>query len=120
MRIQLHVHSDRAEQRNHTHLQSSLLAKHWLFILMAQDSTVAYDAIKHLHKTLPAFAPYVPVGVLPFFAFILLAATFALAFYFSTLSKDTLPVRETAVALTASALGGFGVVALFCTVGVYV
>ncbi|KAA1468299.1 hypothetical protein DENSPDRAFT_833543 [Dentipellis sp. KUC8613] len=87
---------------------------------MAQDSTLSYDAIKHLHRTLPTFSPYVPIGLLPYLAFVLLTATFGLAFYFSTLSKDTLPIRETAVAMTASALGGFGVVALFCTVGVYV
>jgi hypothetical protein len=36
------------------------------------------------------------------------------------LPKDTLPIRETAVASTASILAGFGVVALFCSVGVYV
>lgn len=36
------------------------------------------------------------------------------------LPKDTLPVREAAVASLASLLGGFGVVALFCTAGVYV
>ncbi|KAI0932950.1 hypothetical protein AcW1_000085 [Taiwanofungus camphoratus] len=79
-----------------------------------------YHHIQALHKTLPAFSPYIPVGLLPYLAFILLAATFALAFYFSTLPKDTLPVREAAVASLASLLGGFGVVALFCTAGVYV
>lgn len=36
------------------------------------------------------------------------------------LPKATLPVREAAVASLASVLGGFGVVALFCSVGVYV
>ena len=36
------------------------------------------------------------------------------------LSKDTIPIREIGVALTASVLGGFGVVALFCAAGVYV
>ena len=36
------------------------------------------------------------------------------------LSKDALPVREFAVASVASILSGFGVVALFCSVGVYV
>jgi len=36
------------------------------------------------------------------------------------LPKDTLPIREAAVASTASVLAGFGVVALFCSVGVYV
>ncbi|TFY77751.1 hypothetical protein EWM64_g6260 [Hericium alpestre] len=85
---------------------------------MSQDSIITYDA--HLYKTLPAFSPYVHTSLIPALAFVLLAATFVLTFYFSTLSKDTVPVREAAVAATASALGGFGVVALFCTVGVYV
>ncbi|KAI0271737.1 hypothetical protein BC834DRAFT_458451 [Gloeopeniophorella convolvens] len=84
------------------------------------DSAAAYAAVKHLHKTLPAFTPYVPVGLLSYIAFVLLTATFGLAFYFTTLSKSTIPTREAAVAATASALGGFGVVALFCSVGVYV
>ncbi|OBZ79430.1 hypothetical protein A0H81_00225 [Grifola frondosa] len=76
--------------------------------------------IQALHNTIPPFSPYIAVGLLPYFAFTLLAATFALAFYFSTLPKQTLPIREAAVASTASLLGGFGVVALFCTAGVYV
>jgi hypothetical protein len=42
------------------------------------------DCIQHLHKTVPAFTPYVPVGVLSYLAFILLTATFGLAFYFTT------------------------------------
>jgi hypothetical protein len=36
------------------------------------------------------------------------------------LPKDTIPIYEAVVASIASILGGFGVVALFCTVGVYV
>lgn len=36
------------------------------------------------------------------------------------LPKNTIPARETAVASIASILAGFGVVALFCSVGVYV
>lgn len=36
-----------------------------------------------------------------------------------SLPKEKVPVRETAVATTASLLGGFGVVALFCSAGVY-
>ncbi|VDC07011.1 unnamed protein product [Peniophora sp. CBMAI 1063] len=79
-----------------------------------------YDTVKHLHQTLPAFSPTIPVSALPNLAFVLLTATFGLAFYFSTLSKDTVPIRELGVALTASVLGGFGVVALFCAAGVYV
>lgn len=37
-----------------------------------------------------------------------------------SLPKTTIPVRETVVAITASALAGFGIVALFCSAGVYV
>lgn len=77
-----------------------------------------YDSVAALHRNIPAFTPAVPVALLPYLAFVLLAATFGLAFYFSTLSKS--PVRELGVASAASLLGGFGVVALFCSVGVYV
>ncbi|KAI0668600.1 hypothetical protein C8Q78DRAFT_1045098 [Trametes maxima] len=79
-----------------------------------------YASIQALHKSAPAFSPFVPVALLPYLAFILLGATFALAFYFSTLPKEKIPARELAVASTASLLGGFGVVAMFCTAGVYV
>ncbi|KAF8725227.1 hypothetical protein AX14_008248 [Amanita brunnescens Koide BX004] len=78
-----------------------------------------YDSIKILHAALPPFAPAVPLALLPYLAFLSLSLTFALAFYFSTLPKDTIPIRETVVASAASILGGFGVVALFCSVGVY-
>ena len=44
----------------------------------------------------------------------------ACANHASSLPKSTVPVREVAVASVASLLGGFGVVALFCSVGVYV
>ena len=37
-----------------------------------------------LHQATPPFSPYIPVGLLPYLAFFLLMATFALAFYFST------------------------------------
>ncbi|KAI0638893.1 hypothetical protein C8Q77DRAFT_1213628 [Trametes polyzona] len=79
-----------------------------------------YASVQALHKATPPFAPYIPTGLLPYIAFVLLGATFGLAFYFSTLPKDKIPVREVAVASTASLLGGFGVVAMFCTAGVYV
>ncbi|THU79888.1 hypothetical protein K435DRAFT_785669 [Dendrothele bispora CBS 962.96] len=81
-----------------------------------------YEAIKALHHSLPPFQPVVNVGLLPYIAFLLLALTFVLAFYFSTLPKSTstIPTKEVPVALVASVLGGFGVVAMFCTVGVYV
>ncbi|KAH9949465.1 hypothetical protein B0H21DRAFT_114089 [Amylocystis lapponica] len=85
-----------------------------------QTTMADYAHFQALYTTVPSFAPLFPVGLLPYLAFALLTATFALAFYFSTLPKDTFPVRETAVASTASLLGGFGVVALFCTTGVYV
>ncbi|KAI9059310.1 hypothetical protein FKP32DRAFT_1586468 [Trametes sanguinea] len=68
----------------------------------------------------PAFASYIPLALLPYFAFLLLGAAFALAFYLSTLPNEKISARELAVASTASLLGGFGVVAMFCTVGVYV
>ncbi|KDQ30237.1 hypothetical protein PLEOSDRAFT_1101239 [Pleurotus ostreatus PC15] len=77
-------------------------------------------SLQALHRSLPPFAPAIPVAALPFLALVLLSATFALTFYFTTLPKHTLPLRELAVASTASLLGGFGVVALFCTAGVYV
>ncbi|KAF9648544.1 hypothetical protein BDM02DRAFT_3083453, partial [Thelephora ganbajun] len=74
--------------------------------------------LQQLHKTLPPFQPIIPVSLLPYLAFILLTLTFGLAFYFSTLPKGT--VKESTVAILASVLGGFGTVAMFCTVGVYV
>lgn len=37
-----------------------------------------------------------------------------------SLPRNAIPLKEVAVASTASILGGFGVVALFCTAGVYV
>ncbi|KAF8439333.1 hypothetical protein L210DRAFT_867202, partial [Boletus edulis BED1] len=75
---------------------------------------------KALHKSLPPFTPYVSASLLPYIALVLLVSTFVLTFYFSTLPKDNIPVRESAVASLASILGGFGVVALFCSVGVNV
>ncbi|KAI9057852.1 hypothetical protein FKP32DRAFT_1681088 [Trametes sanguinea] len=58
------------------------------------------------------------LALLPYFTFLLFGATFALAFYFSTLLNEKVPACELAVASTTSLLGGFGVVAMFCTVGV--
>jgi uncharacterized membrane protein len=40
--------------------------------------------VQHLHKIVPAFTPYLPVGILSYLAFVLLTATFGLAFYFTT------------------------------------
>ncbi|KAI0324356.1 hypothetical protein GY45DRAFT_1331644 [Cubamyces sp. BRFM 1775] len=79
-----------------------------------------YASVQALHLSTPPFSPTIPTALLPYLAFILLGATFALAFYFSTLPKEKIPARELAVASTASVLGGFGVVAMFCAVGVYV
>ncbi|TFK71742.1 hypothetical protein BDN72DRAFT_764449, partial [Pluteus cervinus] len=73
-----------------------------------------------LHRALPPFSAYIPLAVLPYIAFVLLASTFVLGFYFTTLPKATVPIRELTVAAIASVLGGFGVVALFCSAGVYV
>ncbi|KAI0344175.1 hypothetical protein BDW22DRAFT_1483282 [Trametopsis cervina] len=80
----------------------------------------AYESIAALHRNIPSFSPVIPVSLLPYLAFVLLSATFVLTFYFSTIPKSTLPVHEVLVASLASILGGFGVVALFCSVGVYV
>ncbi|KIM39159.1 hypothetical protein M413DRAFT_58352, partial [Hebeloma cylindrosporum] len=79
-----------------------------------------YASLQALHHSLPAFSPIVPTALLPFVAALFLVPTFILAFYFSTLPKDKFALREPLVALLASVLGGFGVVALFCSAGVYV
>ncbi|KDQ17478.1 hypothetical protein BOTBODRAFT_29654 [Botryobasidium botryosum FD-172 SS1] len=79
-----------------------------------------YEDIQALHASLPPFEPIVPVWLLPILAFTLLASAFLLTFYFTTLPKSTIPVRELSVASLASVLAGFGVVALFNSVGVYV
>ncbi|KAL7421244.1 hypothetical protein Q5752_004129 [Cryptotrichosporon argae] len=79
-----------------------------------------YASIKALHATLPPFAPMVPTALLPYIAFFSLLGSFVLAFLFSTLPKSRNPVPELATAAVASLLAGAGIVALFCTVGVYV
>ncbi|KIY45813.1 hypothetical protein FISHEDRAFT_76356 [Fistulina hepatica ATCC 64428] len=79
-----------------------------------------YVALATLHRTSPPFSPIVPVGLLPYLAFVLLGATFLLAFYSTVVLKSSLAAREFPSAALASLLGGFGVVALFCSVGVYV
>ncbi|KDN41413.1 hypothetical protein K437DRAFT_258250 [Tilletiaria anomala UBC 951] len=75
---------------------------------------------QELHKASSPFAASVPTQLLPHIAFVLLAASFLLAFYFTTLPKRSLSGQEIGVALTASVSIGFGVIALFCAVGVYV
>ncbi|KAL9715694.1 hypothetical protein Ac2012v2_000137 [Leucoagaricus gongylophorus] len=79
-----------------------------------------YDSAKLVWNALPPFAPHIPTAALPYLAFGLLSSTFSLAFYFTTLPSQSLPLRELAVASAASLLGGFGIVALFCSAGVYV
>ncbi|KAK4687517.1 hypothetical protein P7C73_g2592, partial [Tremellales sp. Uapishka_1] len=79
-----------------------------------------YSSIKALYPTLPSYSPPVPVSALPTLALLTLAAVFALTFIFTTLPASRNPVPELGTALVASLLAGGGVVALFCTVGVYV
>jgi len=81
---------------------------------------VAYSLIKERHASLPAFQPTIPTFLLPYLAFALLTSAFLLTFYFSTLPKSMLAAREILVASIASILAGFGIVAVFCSVGVYV
>ncbi|KAF8329090.1 uncharacterized protein EI90DRAFT_2973895, partial [Cantharellus anzutake] len=76
--------------------------------------------IQALHVSLTPFAPAISVKLLPYLAFVLLTASFLLAFYFTTIPKDLLTFREITVALWASILAGFGVIALFSSAGVYV
>jgi len=102
--------------------------------------------LQALHASLPPFSPFIPTRFLPLIAWSLLLSAFSLAFYFTTyvslshtyslplitspyisscfpprsLPKKGLPLREIAVALITSLLGGFGTVAMFCTLGVYV
>lgn len=80
----------------------------------------SYDSIQALHQSLPPFSPYISATLLPYLAGVLLTTTFALAFYFSTLPKATVPIHEVGVASLASVLASFGIVALFCSVGVNV
>jgi len=87
---------------------------------MADSNLKAYFSVQSAHKSLPAFSPYISAGLLPYLAFALLTGTFTLAFYVSTLPKNASITREIGIASTASCLAGFGVVALFCSVGVYV
>jgi len=84
------------------------------------SSATAYTEIQALHASLASFAPAISLNLLPYLAFILLTASFLLAFYFTTLPKHALALQEITVAVTASLLGSFGAVALFCSVGVYV
>ncbi|RXK34907.1 hypothetical protein M231_07841 [Tremella mesenterica] len=50
----------------------------------------------------------------------MLVGFFVLAFIFTTLPKSKNPLPELSTALIASLFAGGGVIALFCTLGVYV
>ncbi|KAG7544233.1 hypothetical protein FFLO_03346 [Filobasidium floriforme] len=68
----------------------------------------------------PTTSP-LPVSALPTIAFLTLAASFVLTFWFTTLPPKARSIPlEIFSALGASSLAGIGAVALFCTVGVYV
>lgn len=67
-----------------TYLPSLWLTSRYVFLSSHTHLLHLTIPSKSLHRTIPAFAPLVPVAFLPYLAFILLAATFALAFYFST------------------------------------
>ena len=74
-----------------------------------------------LHCTHSAFGDFCPhILFLNVRRFLMYPPACLIDYSFNRLPKDTLPMRETAVATTASILGGFGVVALFCSAGVYV
>ncbi|WVW79261.1 hypothetical protein I302_101228 [Kwoniella bestiolae CBS 10118] len=79
-----------------------------------------YASIKTLHSSLPSFQPPISTSLLPSTSLVFLLAFFALTFIFTTLPKSKVPLPEITTALVASALAGGGVVALFCTLGVYV
>ncbi|OCF31404.1 hypothetical protein I316_07009 [Kwoniella heveanensis BCC8398] len=80
----------------------------------------SYASIKALHASLPSFQPPISTSALPTISLITMLAFFALTFLFTTLPKSRVPIAELGTALLASALAGGGVVALFCTLGVYV
>ncbi|KIM32959.1 hypothetical protein M408DRAFT_14531 [Serendipita vermifera MAFF 305830] len=79
----------------------------------------SYSSLQSLHESLPPFSPLIPTSLIPIIAWSLLLSSFGLGFYFTTLPKQSVPVTELLIAIVASILGGFGTVAMFCTVGVY-
>ncbi|KAG8757480.1 hypothetical protein FRC14_002009 [Serendipita sp. 396] len=79
----------------------------------------SYSSFQDLHAALPAFSPSINPSLIPLLAWSLLLSSFGLGFYFTTLPKQSVPAVELLVAIVASLLGGFGTVAMFCTVGVY-
>ncbi|SPO43302.1 uncharacterized protein PSANT_00986 [Moesziomyces antarcticus] len=76
--------------------------------------------LAELHANSPAFKPLIPTALLPYIAFVSLFSLFLSAFYFTTLPKRGLSVKEVVVGIAASLQAGLGVVALFNAVGVYV
>ncbi|KAK1922485.1 hypothetical protein DB88DRAFT_541610 [Papiliotrema laurentii] len=80
----------------------------------------SYASVKALHSSLPSFSPTIPTSVLPYIALVFLSIFFALTFTFTTLPRSKNPLPELGTGLLASSLAGAGVVALFCTLGVYV
>ncbi|GAA99814.1 hypothetical protein E5Q_06517 [Mixia osmundae IAM 14324] len=66
------------------------------------------------------FRPPVPTTLLPGIGFSLLAVSFALTFYFTTLPKTTVPAKELLIAAVVSLMAGMGTVATFCTLGISV
>ncbi|WVQ81354.1 hypothetical protein IAT38_003477 [Cryptococcus sp. DSM 104549] len=83
-------------------------------------SSLTYSEAKALHSSLPAFEPPVPTSSLPTIALVGLLGFFLLTFIFTALPTSRFPIQELSTAAIASLLAGGGVVALFCTVGVYV
>ncbi|KAL1408167.1 hypothetical protein Q8F55_004971 [Vanrija albida] len=80
----------------------------------------SYTSVKALYAELPAYQPLVSTTALPAIAFFFLTLSFLLTFFLTTLKTTSIPVTEVGTALAAAFLAGGGVVALFCTVGVYV
>ncbi|KZT51341.1 hypothetical protein CALCODRAFT_488000 [Calocera cornea HHB12733] len=75
---------------------------------------------QELYAKLPPFTPIIPISLLPYIALVLCSSAFLLGFYFTTIPKSLFSIHEIFVALLASVLAGFGVVALFNYFGVYV
>ncbi|WFD32075.1 hypothetical protein MSPP1_003117 [Malassezia sp. CBS 17886] len=79
-----------------------------------------YDDINRSFQDLPALVPAVPTALMPYLAGALLGVSFFLAFYFTMIPARGFTVKEPIVAISGSLCAGFGVVALFNAVGVYV
>ena len=57
------------------------------YVFLSFYARQSSQCLQSLHRHIPAFSPVVSVGLLPYLAFVLLAAIFGLAFYFSTSAK---------------------------------